>query len=274
METVLYADVLFFVNFSMDFIALSAAASLGAVPKKAPRFCFAAAIGAIYGVFATVSSLSDTIQLILTVLVGLAMCTLSFGLMGSIFAFLKQAIIFWGCSALLAGIMTAILSNRTAFPKKELPYIVLAAVIVLYFIIRAMKQRRAVKSAVITVVHAGKTATFSALCDSGNLLRDPISSQPVILTSYEALTTLFDSHTIDAFINCDGEALFSRSIKIRLVPRATADTSNIVCSFVPDKLFISTGATKMEKQCLIGVTNCKRNYFGGFDATMPAILLP
>ena len=37
METVLYADVLFLVNFAMDFISLSAAATLGAAPKKPLR---------------------------------------------------------------------------------------------------------------------------------------------------------------------------------------------------------------------------------------------
>ena len=54
METVLYADVLFLINFSMDYLSLYAVSRLLALPSRAWRMLAGAGVGGVYGVLSVV----------------------------------------------------------------------------------------------------------------------------------------------------------------------------------------------------------------------------
>lgn len=274
METVIYADVLFLINFSMDFIALSAAASLGAIPKKALRLCLAAGLGAIYGVSATVSGLPAALQTALAFLVCLSMCFAAFGGCGGILRFLRQCLIFFGCSALLGGIMTAVLSHSSTMQGKNLPVLIVSSAVVVYFIISAVRERKSAAFARVSVTVNEATASFEALCDSGNLLREPFSKKPVILASRHALTKLFDKETLDSIITCSPSVLLRGDLKPRLIPQKTANSSSLICAVCPKKTVISAGKRTLQKDCYIGIIDCPENHFGGYAATLPTILLP
>ncbi len=274
METVLYADILFLVNFAMDFISLSASASLGAKSKKPLRISIAAALGAIYAIAATVSGVGGTLQYILAAAVGASMCAVSFGF-GGIFPFLRQCIIFWGCGALLGGIMTAVLSmGNIAFTYSNLPVIAIAACVVLFFIIKALRERAGCKSLKLKVSLGNKTTVFDALCDSGNMLRDPFTGAPVVIVSHTALYPLLPRETVSAMLDADAGSLEQLPDKIRLIPRSGADGSSLLCAFCPDSVTVTSGARTTARSCLIAASPYHDTYFAGFPATAPSILIP
>lgn len=273
METVLYADILFLVNFAMDFISLSVSANLGARPKNPVKICIAASLGAVYAIFATVSTLGAYINFFLAIAVGAAMCAICFGYIGLI-PFVRQYAIFWCCSALLGGIMTALLSfgKGNASPTGTLT-IVVASVGILIFMIKAICCRAGCKSIRIKVSLQGKTTTFDALCDSGNMLRDPFSKAPVILASHEILSPLMPKETIMAMLDgCD--AAFMGELKLRLIPQKSESGSRLLYAFFPDSVIVSTENKRAEKKCLIAVSPHNSTYFAGFAATAPSILIP
>ncbi len=274
METVLYADILFLVNFAMDFIALATSASLGAREKRPVRISIASALGAVYAIAATVSGIYGILQYILAAAVGASMCAISFGF-GSITTFLRQCIIFWGCGALLGGIMTAVLSlGNSPYSKTNLPIIAASAVVVMFFIIKALRERAGCKSLKIKATLEGKSAIFEALCDSGNLLRDPFSGAPVIVASHNALTPLFPKETISAMLECDSAHLAALGVRLRLIPHGSADSKGILCAFSPDSVTVTCGARSVTRACLIAVSPHHDKYFAGFAATAPSVLIP
>lgn len=270
METVLYADILFMVNFAMDFISLAASAALGARERSPAKISLASALGAVYAIAATVSGINTIPQYVLWAIVGGAMCIISFGY-GSFVSFARQCIIFLGCSALLGGIMTAILSLGSS---TNMPVIVISSVVVLFFIIKALRERAGCKSLKIKVCLNNKVATFEALCDSGNLLRDPFSGSPVILVSHKALYNILSQDIIDALLQCDTDKLTKASIRLRLIPYGNADNSGILCAFVPDNVTVSLGTRKARRPCLVAVSPHHTTYFAGFAATAPSVLIP
>ncbi len=274
METVLYADVLFLVNFAMDFISLSSAASLGSRPKKTVRLCLSAALGSIYGIASTVSSLSGIPQYLLAIAVGASMCYLSFGGCGGIFPFLRQCFIFFGCGALLGGIMTAALSMGASPPKGNLIITAASALVVLYFIVGAIRHRVGCKFMTITITYGGNTTSFDALCDSGNLLRDPFSGLPVVVVSKNALGKLLPQNIIEALLSCNGEDLSREGVPLRLIPRKAQNNQGMLCALKPDKAVVTAGKRKTERPLLIAPTSHSINYYGGFSATAPSTLLP
>jgi len=273
METVLYADVLFLVNFAMDFISLSASASLGARAKDPFKISISSALGAIYAISATVSSVGGAPGFILTVTVGAAMCLICFGF-GGIIPFFRQYVIFWCCSALLGGIMTALLSLGSAsFKASGIPVMILAATGILIFIIKALKDRAGCKSLRIKLTLNGRSTSFEALCDSGNLLRDPFSGAPVILTSHEALTPLLPEKAIRAMLE-GGDDIAIKDLKIRIIPQKSESESRLLCAFFPDSIRVVTGKRSSSPKCLIAVSPHHKAYFAGFSATAPSILIP
>jgi len=58
-ETVLYADVLFLINFSMDFLSLYAAGAFLSLRRSVGRMSAAAAIGAVYAVAVTAQQIGE-----------------------------------------------------------------------------------------------------------------------------------------------------------------------------------------------------------------------
>ncbi len=273
METVLYADILFLVNFAMDFIALSASASLGAKEKNPIRISLASALGAIYAIFATISSLNGIAGYIISVLVGGAMCVICFDF-GGIIPFLRQYAVFGCCSALLGGIMTMLLSWKS--PQRS-PFSIfitaIAAIGILFFMIRAISHRAGCKSLHIKITLNGKTTAFDALCDSGNLLRDPFSCAPVILTSHEALYSIIPRETVKAMLG-GFDAVLHKDLKIRLIPQSSDNGGKLLCAFFPDNVTVSHERRTASKKCLIAVSPHSNTYFAGFAATAPSILIP
>lgn len=280
MTTTLYADVLFLINFSMDFISLWASSLLGGRPRKALRMSLAAAVGALYGVISVVFGISGVAAYLSAAAVAAVMCIISFGLCGGAAGILRQSALIWICGALLSGIMSAILrftqSAEVPLPQKGSPAVILfaatgAAAIAAARLIRRTKRA---KKVFVYVEYHKSSVSFEALCDSGNLLRDPISGDPVITVSSRTVDSLCGKDATRALCTCDTETLVRLGIPVRVIPRKTADSSTIACAIVPDKAYIKTDSgRKSEVRCLISPADCPKNWFGGCAATVPSELI-
>ena len=274
MEVTLYADVLFFVNFSMDFISIWATALLTSSPRGALRMSLASALGAIYGVLSVIIGLEGFFMYLSAAAVSVLMCLISFGMCGSTWGLIKHSALIWGCGALLGGVMSAVMtafgSTHTAAGNKVgSPYALAAALAAaaVYITIRLMRSKKRGGSTEVSVTFRGKSIQFTALCDSGNLLSDPISGDPVIPVSANVLRGLTGEAVSRALSECSTDALISYNIPIRIIPHKSAGGTGLSLALIPDKVHIG-GKGGRDVRCLIAPLDVPPNYFGGFPATV------
>ena len=78
MELYLYADVLFLVNFTMDFLTLFIAASLTRRKIKTLRLSASSAVGAMYGVASCFMGGTVLFRILINVAVSYLMCLIAF----------------------------------------------------------------------------------------------------------------------------------------------------------------------------------------------------
>ena len=104
MAVVVYGDVLFLVNFSMDFLCLYVTGRLFHVRMQAGRLAIGAAIGAVYAVWAVFRQDSGVALLAAQGIVSAVMAAAAFGRRRC----WLYAGVMWLCGAALGGMMTGI----------------------------------------------------------------------------------------------------------------------------------------------------------------------
>lgn len=280
METTLYADVLFLVNFSMDFISLWAAAMLTSSRRSAPRMSLAAAIGAIYGVASVIISLEGLLTYISAAAVSIIMCAVAFGKCGGAFGLVKCSALIWGSGALLGGVMTFIMTSSgraytAAGNSVGSPFALVAAVAaaLVYITARLLRSRSHRKQVDITVKYGGKSITLPTLCDSGNLLCDPISGDPVIAVSADALQRLTGEKISTALAGCDIDTITAMNLPVRIIPHSSAGGSGTACALLPDRISVRTDRGSRDIHCLVAPLPVPEGYFGGCAATVQSNLI-
>ena len=278
LETTVYADVLFFVNFSMDFITLWLSALITSRERSALRMSLASAFGGIYGVLSVFFSLSGTLSYITAFAVSTAMSFIAFGY-GGLSSLLKQSALIWGCGALLGGIMTAILSMGSAYYEtgasggSMLSVVAGVAVIIVYFTVRMISSARGRRCVTVEVSFRGQKDSFQALCDSGNLMRDPLCGDPVILISSEITEKLCGSDINRALLNLDTRVLSEKGIPLRIIPHKSTDKKEVLAGFVPDGVTVISDKKKHSVHCVLCPIGTDKKYFAGCAATVPHALL-
>ncbi len=128
-------------------------------------------------------------------------------------------------------------------------YVVSCAVVRIY-------NRRLLKSEIYTlkIENGGKRVTLLAFADTGNKLREPFSSSPVIVAESEKLRGIMNTE------------------KARLIPASTVNNSTFLKAFKPDKITIKTdkGEEVIENAY---VALSEERFEGGFSAVInPEIL--
>lgn len=259
----------------MDFISLWAAAALTSSRRSAMRMSLAAALGALYGVAAVIIGIDGILTYISAAAVSIAMCAISFGKCGSIFGLIKCSALIWGSGALLGGIMTVVMTSfgRThsaAGNRVGTPFAAAAAIAaaLVYLTVRLLRSKTRQKKADITVKYGDKSLSFTALCDSGNLLCDPISGDPVIVVASGTLQRLTGEKISTALADCDIDTLSSLSLPVRIIPHNSAGGSGTACALLPDKVYVETNRGRHEVKCLIAPLKVPEGYFGGCAATV------
>ncbi len=281
--TVIYADSLWMVNFSMDFLALYICGRFLKIPMKPMRLVFAATIGGIYGVvsafleFGIGAVTGGIISVIGAVACVLAMTGLGFGAKG--LAAVKSALTYTAVNMGLGGVMTALYSfagkamgffgvGRQEVTPSASPLFFAAAALISGIVSLAygkFKNKSAEKRKVTAeLTLLGKSTPLSLLCDSGNLLRDPFSGKPVIVISKASLDGILPSELDFAKLDLSvmGE------LKARYIPVSGVAGQGMFLCFCPDK--ISVEGRQIDGAVAI---DSDGGDFGGCDGVLPQSLI-
>lgn len=240
-----------------------------------------ASVGALYAVLSIIFIKSTLLTYLTCALVSIIMSIVAFGVGGNFFALIKQSTLIWGCSALLGGIMTALLSigscTDTVHQKGsdgKFKIVFAVAIIAVFIIARIMTSSKSKKSVTVKATLKNRQVTFDALCDSGNLMRDPISGDPVIPVSSQIIQKLCGKELTEAMLSLDLSILSQSGLKIRIIPHRTECGSDTVAGFAPDSILVTSGKNKNNAKCILIPKKCDKNYFAGHSATVPLTLVP
>ena len=278
MTTVLYADVLFVINFSMDFISLWVTSKLLSISRRARRFALSAALGALAATAMTALSVEGIAEGAIALAVSVAMALAAFGF-GSAKRLVWRALTLWGAGALIGGAVTALcsLGGRGIVAGTPggvgRPWGFLAVgVLLVWAFVRLIRPRLSRRTATVRITVGGVSVEAEALVDTGNLACDPIGGDAAVFVSLPLAARLFGEENARRIAEVRPDALPDElHSKVRLVPAAGIGKTGICAGIVTDSLTLPPDDTP--RRALICVADVPKDHFGGFDALVPPSLL-
>ncbi len=273
---VVYADTLFLLNLTVDYLLLLLTARLTGRYVRRRYLLLGAAVGAVFALLLYFPPLPTLLSLALRVLCGGLTLLCAFGgqpyrhwpRLGGTFLLL---------TCLLAGVVFALgQTGRVSQQNGSIYYDISSGVMLIGFTVIFClsglvlgKGRASAGRAwrAITLEQNGAVVDFRALCDSGNLLRDPINGKSVIVAEPAALAPLFHltEPELRALLRTDDRETMLALLRERattpvwLLPVQTVGAGGLLPVFCPRRLLIEG---KEQAGYLIGMT-AERLALGG-----------
>ena len=277
-----YADVLFLIDFTMDFLAVYLTSHFVKRKTDVRRIIFSALIGALYSVLTVIFKLDS---LLLTLLVAVLICLTAFGrcpLKGS----LHILTVFVSVNFLLGGGMTAVFSffNSKVGEKLVMIYgdvsrvtnklplniFMLGAAFITVFVIvfsRIYSKKTSLRPVEAEIELFGKRERFTLSEDSGNMLTEGISGDPVVFLSESALARLIGKETVAALTSFDSSALEGKGLKMRVTVYKTVSGKEMCMCVRPERMLLSGRSVRAWIACAVDGT------FGEYDGIIPSSLV-
>jgi len=251
-----YADLLFLVNFSMDYLCLWLTARLQSRRVVPWRMLLGAALGGVYAVVALFIDVSTVFSYVLDAAACVVLCAVGLRLKReSRKSFLRVCATFFGFSLLLGGMMTALyaLLGRYDHLLEGVQEEGLSAwlFLLLSFLCTALsaiweKRIRAtlgVRKVTLRLTEGEKSIVLTGIRDTGNLLRDPLSGKAVVPVDLQALASFLPSPLIEAVNRQDAaQALAALPVEFanrtRVVPANTALGSGLLFCIKPQAAYL------------------------------------
>lgn len=268
MEQTVYVDLYFLINFSMDFLCFYLASKLLGIKLSALRSAIASAVGGIYAGLALVWGLGGIAGLSLDALSCALMCAIAFGVRGKARRLPMYVLVYVAVSMTLGGFMTALfnLLNRTVFgeiaPSEDgISAWLLAVLAVISAALTLLggkffRRRTSKRNVRLKISIGGKSADISALCDSGNMLRDPISGKLCVIASADALRDILPREVLRA-VGDGGKSIGALSAAvagIRIIPTRTAAGDSMMFALRPESISVEDGEGGYDVDALLALS--------------------
>lgn len=262
----LYADVLFAINFSMDFLALFITSIILHKKTTKPKLVLSALLGAFFGVFEIVLPIGMIFTTILSVVISVLMCLIAF-FEKNIRRFLLTVVSFWVASMALAGVMSLLYSVLNTLLSSVIKhfspvttyngarFFIIISITALVGIIfsRVFSNKKDVKSIEVKIIIGKKEYKINALCDSGNMLTEPISAKPVILVANKTEISKKISEIDDRYK--------------RYIPYSDTSSCGMLKGVLPSKVYVGNNLV----DAVIATTN--KEGFSEYEGLVPSSLL-
>lgn len=285
-----YADLYFLINFEVDFLLLCLVGRLLYMKKTPLRCILAACVG---GVLSCITLLAESRILSVAVLLFGAPLMLLAAFGKAPFCSVKETArclaLFFGASFLTGGIIEFLVTYAAPTVSPKLLFLSSAVVLYLAFcLLDSFSLSESLKTVTVTFrdfeierkseiqkVSQDETSasnetermtSLRLLCDSGCLVREPISGMPVILLSARRFDRLFPSEELYKAENAS-------RYRLRYVPIQTASGHGVIPAVCPCELLCSVG-DRNPRACRALLGRAETDSFAGFDGVFPAALLP
>lgn len=271
MGQTVYADVLFLINFSMDFLVFYICARLSRRRLNPIRSALAAAIGGAYGVAALFLPEDGILTILCDLLSLLVICMTAFYSRRERFRdLIGRCALFAGVSAILGGIMTALYSalNRSGLAVLEgetgddisvwiFALLAAAGGAAAFAGGKRMRRLASAKQSDIIISFDSNTVKVRAMTDTGNLLSDPLSGRGVALCELEAVRSIFPPELVEFWHSGDISASMSLpeeyASRLRFIPAkgALGGKTSLLVAISPDSLTVMSDNSNIDADILI-----------------------
>ena len=275
-----YGDLLFLINFSMDFLCFYLSCLLLRERLKTFRACISSAIGGVYSVASLFINVDGYMAFAIDISVLLLMCFIAYTDKGmTAIRLIKRAATYFIVSSLLGGFMTAVFSlmNRIELFGENMGIedglnVWVFAILALISSILTLKGGNifrtsgSKKEGVLEILNENKAVRLRALLDSGNLVCEPISGKSVIFVRLDALEDIFDKEEYDSLKKSNGidEMPISLAIRMRPIFSQSVVGSAIIPAVRFKNIYFLDGKRRKELDVYIGIL--KEELKGGYDA--------
>ncbi len=268
MVKTIYADVLFIINFIINYLLLFVTAHIGTLHISRIRLLLSASFGALYAVLSFVSVFSFLNFLPIKLFIAAVIILIAFGRN----SFPRAYLTFFICSFVFAGfclLMSFIAPNTFAtlnggayYINLSLPVLIISSSVA-YILLRIVFSRRAggkKEICDVTVKHEGSETTLRALVDTGNSLRAPGTNARVLISDYPSVRGLLPQSARELLDQCEQKNFALALDKLSaishflLIPYKTVGVSfSLLLAFIPDEIYIN-GALSKDAVCAISET--------------------
>lgn len=266
MKTVIYIDVLIFLNTVVTFLLLAASSKLVKTAPSAGRIVVASLVGGVSSLIIFAPEMGFALSLLIKLLFSVIITAAAYN-PKSVRALLKQTGYFFAVSFMFAGIILFVSSlpginlltynNGVVYIDLSLFSLIAASVIcysvtvILNKITRHKHENDILCSTKITV--NGITVSAPSILDTGNTLTDPFTGESVIISDRFTLNSILPDNVR---LYLDGKA--ESCSEIRLVPCSTVTSESLLPVFRVDSVEISDGNNKFSIDSpLVGVCDKK-----------------
>ena len=298
LETVVYIDVLFAINFVGNFMILWVTSRILRLGTKEGWLALGAGVGALYAVFIFFPSFRVVYTVLAKFLFSMLLVALTYRIRGAklyikaLAVFYLVTFVFGGSALSLfyftgAGMrMGAVVRNGVLY--FEMPWkLLMIAFFITYPLIRLFsgvvsgRMGREKTYFTVRVERGEKTAVLCALLDTGNHLRDPLTDAPVMVTEYRQVQEILPREFCSAYEKEEGKKeehrwddvlTSSPELHLRLIPfRSLGKENGMLIGFKPDRIFVEENEREMPLSGVV-VGLCRSPLSG--DAKYSALLAP
>lgn len=266
---IVYIDTLFFLNLSVDYLLLLLTARLTGEYRSRGWLALGAVTGAVFAVVQYFLTTSVAAGLLLRAATCIATVVAAFG-MRSAKRMVHLCGTFLFLTIVLAGTVFAITAGQTwrvlqnGILYADISIVVMLISFTVVYVISGVvlgkgKAHTGRMWREIRLHTASREVRFRALCDSGNLLRDPISGRRVMLVHSAVVADLFDGPGKALLQNLSGRSPEELLEQLRrcckaafwLLPMHTANQESMILVFRPEQLWIDG---KQTGEYLVGLS--------------------
>lgn len=289
MGQTVYVDLLFMINFSMDFLCFFLCAKILGIKLSLPRAIAASAVGGVYSDVALFIGVGRLQALLIDIFVCVLMCAIVFCKRGRNLSLPLYILVYVAISMALGGFMTAIfnLLNKLELPLKAGSsdgisvwlFALLAAISAAITLVggRFFRSRAAQRFADVDISYGGRSVRLRAMTDSGNLLREPISGKPCIVADVSALEKILPQRIVRAARKGDISAIGKLSAedakKVRVIPIRTAGGESALIAFRAESVTVDGGRGAESVDALVALSNIGKSAEGAQVLLPPELIL-
>lgn len=277
-----YAEYLILENFIINYIILYVTKKFTRSETSIIRLITAALIGAVYTLVVFYPSLRFMTRFLVKFSISVLIIIVAFNPV-KLNRFVKLITTFYVVSFIFAGAALALfyftqtntILERGVFYISDFPAKILALAVILSWILIKYTwgyiQIKINKSKIfipITIKYNEQEISITALLDTGNSLKDPISESPVIIVQFSAIRELLPTEIQGIFTKYQENNLGMISkimtkncynMKFRLIPYKSLGKENgMLLGFKPDKVLINEDdEQRVIKDIIVGIYNSK-----------------
>lgn len=285
MHRVIYIDILFCVNFIIDFMLLLSVRKFLSLKARYRRMVLGSLVGAISSFVIFLPPMNEFLSLIIRLVTAFAVVFTTF-FPTSRKSFLKAVsayflITFCFCGACIAFFMlfsppVAIRNGAVYIDISPIMLvgIILACYIIIRIICRVSGRSLASQEICWLVVENNeKSVKLIAKTDTGNMLKEPFSNLPVIVAEREKLEVVLPSEISDYLAKTVSVSDTSCDYVsgIRLVPYNSVGGEGLLPAFKPDTIKVILNGKNIESEAYIAVTS--RRLSESFSAIIPSEII-